>query len=201
MNQRRILLLALATVMAVVVWYVALFSPVRAERRRLGEQVATAEGQEQELRSALARLRRVASQREVHEAQLAQLGRLVPPEPDVAGFILAANDAAVRSGVNWVSFSPAPPAPGTAGGPSIISVSVAVDGAFATVLEYLRRLEHLERLVVIDSLQLAPSTQAGGALHVSGTMSARIFTTALAAPAADGTAAAQTSAPVGAAGG
>lgn len=193
--------MALATVMAMVVWYVTLFSPERAERRRLGEQVAAAERQEQELRSTLSRLRRLSSQRELHEAQLERLGRLVPPEPDVAGFILAANDAAVRSGVNWVSFSPAPPAPGTGGGPSTISVSIAVDGGFFTVLDYLRRLDGLDRLVVIDSVQLSPGSQAGGALRVSGTMSARIFTTALTAPAPSSPVAAQSPAPVAVTGG
>ncbi len=194
------LLVALATVLAVAVWYVTLFSPERADRRRLGEQVAAAQRQEQELRSTLSRLRRLSSQRELHEAQLERLRHLVPTEPEVAGFILAANDAAVRSGVNWVSFSPAPPAPGTGGGPSAISVSMAADGDFFTVLDYLRRLEGLDRLVVVDSLQLAPASQAGGLLRVNVTMSARIFTSAPAAPAAGAPAATQSPAPVGATG-
>lgn len=176
--------MALAAVMAVVLWYVMLFGPQRAERRRVAEQVAAAERQEQELRSTLGRLRRLAAERGAQEAQLERLRRLVPPQPDVAGFILAANDAAIRSGVDWVSFSPAAPAAGTGGGPSTVGVSIAVNGGFFTVLDYLRRLESLERLVVIDSLQLSPGGQAGDALRLNATMSARMFTAAPAAPAA-----------------
>ena len=200
MKQARNVLVALVTVTAVALWYIALFGPQRAERRRLAQEVTAAENHEQELRSTLARLRRVAADQEIHEAQLERLRRLAPPEPDVAGFILAANDAAVRSGVDWVSVAPAAAVVGTGGQPTVIPVSIAVNGSFFTLLDYLRRLESLERLIVVDSLQLSAGAQGGGAVQLSATLSARIFTTTP-APAAPGSAAATTApspAPVGA---
>lgn len=187
MRQGRVVLAALAAVSIVVVWYVALFGPQRADRRRVAEQLAAAEAEEQELRSTLSRLRVLAGKQEAREAYLARLRRLVPPEADVAGFILAANHAAVRSGVDWISVAPAAPAAGTAGGASAIPVSIAVNGGFFPVLDYVGRLENLERLVVVDSLQVSSSTQAGGELELSVTLSARLFTTASpAAPAPGG---------------
>lgn len=203
MKQGRTVVAALAAVMAVVLWYMFLFGPQRAERRRLADHVTVAEAQEQELRSTLARLQRVAAEQEAHEAQLERFKRLVPAEADVAGFILAANDAAVRSGVDWVSVAPAAAAAGTSGAPSALPVSIAVNGDFFTVVDYLRRLENLERLVVVDSLQLSPDASGGGAVQLTATMSARMFTAAPAAPGpgSPGADAAPTPAPVGAAGG
>ncbi len=174
---------AAVAAVGVLLWYVALFGPERSERRRLGEQVSAAEGQEQELRSTLVRLRRLEAGRGAQEAQLERLRRLVPPQPDVAGFILAANDAAVRSGVDWISVAPAAAVAGVGGGPSAIGVSIAVNGGFFPIVDYLQRLEGLERLVVVDSLQLSLGGQAGGALQLTATMSARIFTTPAAAQA------------------
>lgn len=183
MKERRTVLVALASVLSVVVWYVALFGPQRAEQRRVNKELAAAERQEQELSATLDRLRRLEAQRGDHEAQLARMRRLIPPEPGVGGFILAANHAALTSGVDWVSVAPAAPAAGTGGAPTTIALSIGVDGGFFAVLEYLRALEGLERLIVVDSLQLAPGGPVEGALQLSATMSARLFTTEPVAPA------------------
>lgn len=201
MTRGRTILAVAVAALATLVWYVALFGPASSQRERLGEQVSAAEGQEEELRSTMVRLRRLeggggAQQR----AQLERLRRLVPPQPDVAGFILAANHVAVGSGVDWISIAPAAPVAGEGGGPSAIGVSIAVNGGFFTVVDYLRRLEGLERLVVVDSLQLSPGGQAGGPLQLSATISARIFTTAAAA-LPPGSPAAPGPAPVGEGGG
>jgi Tfp pilus assembly protein PilO len=107
----------------------------------------------------------------------------------VAGFILGANHAAVSSGVDWLSVSPAAAVAGSGGAPSAIAVSIAVNGSFFTVVDYLRRLEGMARLVVVDSLQLAPGGGIAGPLRLNATVSARIFTTA-AAPLAPGATAA-----------
>jgi hypothetical protein len=85
--------------------------------------------------------------------------------------------------VDWVSVAPTAVVAGAGGGPSSIGVSIAVTGAFFPIVDYLQHLEALERLLVVDSLQLAPGGQGGGALQLSATLSARIFTTAPAAQA------------------
>jgi len=188
-RNRAVAIVAVA-VAGALVWYMALFSPGRAERRRLGAQVAAAERREGELLSSRVRLRGLEAGRGAQQAQLKRLQGLIPAQPDVAGFILGANDAAFRSKVDWVSVAPASPVPGPAGGPSSIGVSIGVNGEFFALVDYLRRLEGLGRLVVVDSLQLSPGAQAGGPLRLSAILSARIFTTAGAAPAAAAPAAA-----------
>jgi Tfp pilus assembly protein PilO len=175
--------IAVVAVVGALLWYMALFSPARSERGRLGAQVTAAERRERELHSTRVRLRGLEARRGAQQAQLERLQGLIPAQPDVAGFILGANDAAVRSKVDWVSVAPASPVAGAAGAPSSIGVSIGVNGEFFALVDYLRRLEGLGRLVVVDSLQLSPGAQAGGPLRLNATLSARIFTTAGAAPA------------------
>lgn len=177
------MLIAVVAALGALAWYMALFSPARSERAQLRRKITAAQGAKQELQSTRLRLRALEAGRGVQQAQLAQLRRLIPPQPDVAGFILGANDAAVRAEVDWVSVAPASPVAGEAGAPSSIGVSIAVNGEFFALVEYLRRLETMGRLVVVDSLQLAPAGQAGEALRLSATLSARIFTTAGSVPA------------------
>ena len=190
MTRKRVVLIAVVAGLGALAWYMTLFSPARSERALLRGKITAAEGKEQELQSTRVRLRALEAGRGAQQAQLEQLRRLIPPQPDVAGFILGANDAAVRAEVDWVSVAPASPVAGEAGGPSSIGVSIAVNGEFFALVDYLRRLENMGRLVVVDSLQLAPAGEAGGLLRLSATLSARIFTTAGSAPAAAAPAAA-----------
>jgi len=199
-KRKQTVLIAVVTAMGALLWYMTLFGPERSERRQIGEEVATAEREEDKLRTTRMRLRGLETGQQAQQAQLERLRRLVPPRTDVAGFILAANDAAVRSGVDWVSVAPAATVPGAGGGPSTIGVTIAVKGGFFTIVDYLRRLEGLERLVVVDSLQLSSGGTAGGSLQLSATVSARIFTAGVAAPA-PGSPAAPTPTPAQAAGG
>jgi Tfp pilus assembly protein PilO len=182
-TRNRVVLIAVVAALGALAWYMALFSPARSERAQLRGKITAAEGNEQELQSTRLRLRALEAGRGAQQAQLEQLRRLIPPQPDVAGFILSVNDAAVRAEVDWVSVAPASPVAGGAGAPSSIGISIAVNGEFFALVDYLRRLENLGRLVVVDSLQLSPAGQAGGPLRLSATLSARIFTTAGSVPA------------------
>ena len=183
MTRNRVVLLAVVAGLGALAWYMALFSPARSERAQIRGKMTAAEGKEQELQSTRLRMRALEAGRGAQQAQLEHLRRLIPPQPDVAGFILGANDAAVRAAVDWVSVAPTSPVAGGAGAPSSIGVSIAVNGEFFALVDYLRRLENLGRLVVVDSLQLAPAGEAGGLLRLSATLSARIFTTAGSVPA------------------
>ncbi len=107
---------------------------------------------------------------------------------------------AVQSGIDWLSISPSPPAVGGAGGISVITMSIEIEGGFFQVLDYLNRLEELERLVVVDAITISGATIAGGdgdeggeqtssatgAPTLSVTLNARMFTRADAAFGATG---------------
>ena len=88
---------------------------------------------------------------------MVRLGRLVPPEPDVGGAILALHDTANQAQVAWSSFVPTPATPGAGTVPATLGVGMKIAGTFGQVFDYLARLETLDRLVVVDSIQLSGS--------------------------------------------
>ena len=117
----------------------------------------------------------MAADTQSREAELARLGRLIPADADVAGAILLLNDRAAQAQVQWSSFVPTPPGPGTAGDPLAMGVSMKVTGTFPQVFDYLSRLETLDRLVVVDSIQLTGSPVQNGPPRIDADIKARMF--------------------------
>ena len=171
--------------LVVVVWYVTLLSWQRNERARLATRLEAAERQEKEFRTTLSELRLLAQDTEARKAELTRLAGQagqVPPDPEVARFILAANHAALAAGVDWVSFAPGATVAGTGAAPSSVPVAMEVRGRYPSLLAYLRRLETLERLVVIDSIQVSVAGVSPD-VELSVSIASRIFTGASVAPA------------------
>ena len=70
----------------------------------------------QELEQTLARLRELDRNRPQIEADLRALNAAIPATPDLATFILSANEIAASSGVDFLSIAPSPPAAATTAG-------------------------------------------------------------------------------------
>ena len=177
---RKITLAAVgASVVLLALWFVLLWGPqggklADAEER---EEAAAAANAELELR----RDRLVAAQAEAPalQAKVEALRVAVPDSPDLAQFILDANDAATASGVDFLSISPTPPAAGTdPTQPSAVNLAISVDGGYFQVLDYLNRVDDMDRIVVVDTLDLAPTGEEGRTAGLSVSLSARMFTTA-----------------------
>ena len=112
----------------------------------------------------------------------------MPASADLDGFILSANQIAVKSGIDWLSVSPSVAQAGTTG-PSVIPLSIQIKGGFFQVLDYLNRLEAMGRLVIVDGINISSATSSTGAAatgppNLSVTLTARMFTRAAPAPAA-----------------
>jgi Tfp pilus assembly protein PilO len=181
-------------------WNSVFLAPRGRARAQAAQQLSTARTAEADLRQSLAQLRKLATDTQSREAELARLGRLIPSDADLPGAILMLNDTAKQAGVDWSSFTPAPPAATAGGGPVALTLSMSIGGSFGQIFDYLRRLETLDRLVVVDSVQLAGGgAGAGGQTKLEAQIKARMFaagTGTVAAPAAGGgTAAAGASSP------
>jgi len=182
MTRGRLIAAGAAVLVLAIVWYLLLLAPKSNQLSTAHKQLADAKDQETQLQSTLRRLQALAQQRPSRQAELERLQAAVPPAPDLAGFILSADKIALDAGVDWQSVSPAPPAPGAAGGPSTISMTIQVQGGFFQVLDYLNRIEDLDRVVVVDTLQLSTSdTDNPASPKLSVNLAARMFTTAPAA--------------------
>jgi Tfp pilus assembly protein PilO len=187
---RRLILISFGAALALLgLWFVFLWGPQGDKLSAAHDRTDKAEAENTTLELRLARLK--AAQKDAPElmAKGEQLRRAIPETPELAQFILDANDAASAAGVDFLSISPSPPAPAVGRAPSDINLSIAVTGSYFEVLDYLDRLNALPRLVVVDTLGLSPGggESTGATDQMSVTLAARMFTTASAAPAAGAT--------------
>jgi len=177
MTRGRIVALGAIALAVIVGIYFFLLAPKSKQLKEQRAQLKEAEAQETSLTATLRRLQSLAQQRPARQAELLRLAAAVPATPDLAGFIISADKIAVDSGVNWVSVSPAVPAPGAAGAPSTITMTMQIQGGFFQVLDYLNRLEHLERIVVVDSVNLTAQDDGSASPPITVNITARMFTT------------------------
>lgn len=176
MSRRTIAVAVGAASVLLVLWFLLLWSPQGGRLQDAEKRVASAEEANTALELRLGRLR--ASQERVPElmADVEELRRAVPDEPELAQFILDANDAATDAGVDFLSISPGLPEQSNPALPPVISLSINVTGSYFSVLDYLDRLAELPRIVVIDDITLTPNeSDSGSGLGVS--ITGRMFAT------------------------
>ncbi len=179
--------IALAVMGAIVLaygWNSVFLSSKSEAKAAVQKELAAAKTAERELRANLSQLRKLAADTQSREAELARLGRLIPAEADVAGAILALDATAKEAQVAWSTFTPAPPAAATAGGPAALGLTIRVGGTFHQILDYLGRLEALDRLVVVDSVGLTgTNSTTPGSPGLEADLKARMFAAKGPAPA------------------
>jgi Tfp pilus assembly protein PilO len=189
-NRRLLIPLGIGLVI-LIAWFLLLYSPqskALADARKRTNQ-ATQQGAT--LRDQLTRLQQSRRDQPLKQSQLETLRVAVPDEPNLAQFILDANDAASKAGIDFLSITPTPPAaaqgattPATAAGGAAaggaaataapIRIAMTATGGYFQVLDFVNRLNRLPRIVVVDTLQMG-GQGAGAQLQVS--MQERIFTT------------------------
>jgi type IV pilus assembly protein PilO len=184
-------------VVIVLLWYFLLYAPLNDDLSSAQAQVAQEQKTTSDLQGQLAQLESQKQNGTQQQALLRRLDAAVPKEPDLAEFIIQANDIADQAGISFLSIAPSPPAAGN-GGASVINLTITISGSFFQLEDYLRQLEQLERLVIVDGLNITASsgssaggtgavtdeTSSGTTLNV--TLTGRMFTRA-APPASSGT--------------
>ena len=194
MNRRTILIGVGAALVVLLFWYFILWSPRGNAIQKANDRRDAAENEALELRAQINRLREAQRNESVTRARIEELRQAIPDEPNLAQFILDTNEAAARSGIDFLSISPTPPAAAAPGAPPVdpnappeaaatppsqIALSISVTGGYFQVLDFVNRLTDLTRIVVIDGVTVTPSSGAG---DLSVQLTGRMFTTA--APAA-----------------
>ncbi|HLI24728.1 MAG TPA: type II secretion system protein GspM [Acidimicrobiales bacterium] len=172
--RKRAVLTALGALVMVVVFWFAAWSPATRQLSRAHDHLAKAESQQVQLRDQLTTLRAEYKQLPQYEADLQALEAAVPADPSVASIFDQLTSAAAASGVSLPSVSPSQPATGTPsastsaakGGPADVEVSMAVDGQYGQILNFITRLDSSPRLFVVDDVTLAAGAK-GGAMAAS----------------------------------
>ncbi|MDQ3570917.1 MAG: type II secretion system protein M [Actinomycetota bacterium] len=117
MNRRALAMGAAGAVAVVVLWYLVFWSPRNKALDQAKKRREAAQQQESQLRTEIARLRGAQDQEPAKRARLEALRTAIPDEPNLAQFILDANEAATRAGIDFISIAPQlPTAPTAAAG-------------------------------------------------------------------------------------
>jgi Tfp pilus assembly protein PilO len=186
MNRRLLIPIGIG-VAVVILWFVALYGPQSSALSKARKRANDAAQQTATLRDQLNRLQQAQQSQPLKQSQLETLRVAIPDTPNLAQFILDANDAASRAGIDFLSITPTPPSsssqgattPTPAGGgggaaPVPIRVAMTASGGYFQVLDFVNRLNSLPRIVVVDSLQMSA---AGSAAALTVSLAERIFTT------------------------
>jgi Tfp pilus assembly protein PilO len=188
LKRNPLIVIGVGLLVIVLLWYFLLYAP-------LGDDLSSAQAQTSEeqkktdgLQADLARLQAQAKNSTQQAALLRRLDAAVPEQPDLAEFIIQANDIADQSGISFLSIAPSPPAAGT--GASVINLTISINGSFFQLQDYLRLLEKLERLVIVDGITISASSGSSGSTgstdttvsssgtSLSVTLTGRMFTRA-----------------------
>lgn len=183
MKRQTTIAVAVVTLVVLLGWFMFSYRPKGSELAEARKKTQEAKAQEAPLRADLARLQALDRERPLREAELQRLVGLIPERDELAGFLIAADELRTRSGMRQISVNHAPPAASAVPGqPSVIGLSIQLEGGFFQLLDYLGRMERLRRLIVIDSIIVAPGAAAsgtsGGGGSLTVTLTGRMFTTA-----------------------
>ncbi len=223
MTRRNMLIAGAAAGLVLVLWYVLLWSPRKADLAEARDRREKAAVMRDELAIRVTRLRASQKDEPMKRAQVEALRTTIPDDPNLAAFILDTNDAATKSGIDFMSIAPSEPAPGAAvAGVAAVNTSTAAGGAPATagappaevklqlqitggyfqVLDFLNRINEMPRLVITDALNVSSDEKAKLSVGVTARMFVRTVPAAFggvpvapAAPAAPLAAASVTSTP------
>jgi type IV pilus assembly protein PilO len=188
LGRRSIVIGVVAAFVVLLLWWFLLWSPQRKKVDDAKARTDAAQQQAAQLRVTLSRLQELKRTEALKRSQIEALRVAVPDQPNLAQFILDANDAANKAGIDFLSVTPSPPATAAAGGttpagaPAAVNLAMSITGGYFQVLDFVNRLTDLPRIVVIDNLSLA----AGDSSNMTVSITARMFTTS-AAPVAPST--------------
>ncbi len=183
MNKRVIAIAAVASVVLVGLWYVAVFSGQSKSLKKANNQTAAANAQSDSLRSQIAVLQREKADLPTATGKLSTLKLALPDTPALDKLIDDINTAASQSGVDWQTITPTKPvtfsagsaqavSSGLPGGMQGVTVALQVNGAYKQVTDFVTKLMGLSRLVDVGSLNL---TGVGGVGKTTASITTQIF--------------------------
>jgi Tfp pilus assembly protein PilO len=162
-------------VVVLLLWFFMLWSPRSSDLSDAQDRVQQAQDEADRLELRVRRLLTLQDQATELRSELEDLRAAVPDDPNLAAFILEADDAASQSGIDFVSITPNEPVAAEApGGPAVVNLSISAIGGYFQTLDFLNRLADLDRLVVIDSLSISAAVQAG-TVELNSSIAGRMF--------------------------
>lgn len=181
---------AIAGVVLVAVWYLALFGPQSRNLSAAHKAHAAAEQKVSQLRNQVVQLDALKAQIPADKAALSVLQAAVPDNPQLDDALRQLHAVATGSGVSLASVSPSTPTANSSTSSSStsssssssssqqasttpsITLTMTGSGSYAQLMSFLSGLDSMPRTVVVTSVELA-----GGSNDVTGQFTANIFYT------------------------
>jgi Tfp pilus assembly protein PilO len=178
MKRSTLLLILLGVILVTAVWFVFLISPKRSEISDINDQIDSAAVEKLGVLGEIAALEDIRDSELTYRRANAEVERSVPATPELATFIEDVNRLAEDTDVSVATLTPSPP--GVVEGQlfQALSITIEVQGQFFEILGFLYGLQDMERLVKVDSLTLAPVTDADGNQEMVASIRGSIFTLA-----------------------
>lgn len=190
MTRRNMLIAGVAAGLVLILWYLLLWSPRKADLAEARDRREKAEVLRDELAIRVTRLRASQKDEPMKRAQVEALRTTIPDDPNLAAFILDTNDAASKAGIDFISIAPSEPAPGaglagaaavntsTAAGaapvagalPAEVKLQLQITGGYFQVLDFLNRIGEMPRLVITDGLNVSSDEKAKLSVGVTARM-------------------------------
>jgi Tfp pilus assembly protein PilO len=143
MTRLQVLLVALAAVLVVVLFFFLVWQPGQNERDDLETQIQAAITRQEELTAERNRLREVRAEAPEIEAEVASIERIVPGTAEVPALLRQLQTAADDAGAVLRVVNPDRPeaVDGDAEGLASLAVSVQVEGSYFQLVDFVRRTE------------------------------------------------------------
>lgn len=191
----RAVLVGVAFVLLVVLWFVFMFRPNQARISELRDQQTATQQEIDMLEGELTRLQGLRDREPELQAELLRLQDALPLDPRLPDFILQIHEAANLAGVDFLSITPSLPAaftpPADAPAPpqplQAVSVTISTTGRYFALEDFIIRIERLRRAVRINSFTLAPGggeDPPGASPTLSVSFQMQMFVGGVPAPAA-----------------
>ena len=173
----------LAVVLSLAVSGAFYFFFVKSRQSELSEvkaNVETARSETVSLNAELSRLKGLQENAPKLEARLNEFREAVPQDDQVANLIFQVQDAANKSGINFVQVDPDVASPPLEGAQvAQVKVVIGAKGGYFSLQDFVRRLYGLDRALRIDQMDMVANEQGDSSTSVtdliSMTTTARIF--------------------------
>jgi len=141
------------SVLVLLIWFVAYFSPSGKQLVSINTKTQTAQTEQAQLNAELTRLRAYSKETGTLALLSQRLSSALPPTTDIYDYITALSNAGTAASVKVLNIDP-----GTAvaeGSVSVIPVSITASGTYDQTLSFIKELYALPRLTVIGSLTIS----------------------------------------------
>jgi type IV pilus assembly protein PilO len=154
MSSRNVILLGvLGLVVLVVAFYLLLLGPLL---ENLGQQADTRDERQAtlaEVQAQVARLEEVRRNSPELQRQLLELNKRIPTQPEVETLVVQIEDIAQSAGVTQTQIVRGDPAPPGGGGDFTVQpITMAFEGTYEELLEFLRLGDDLVRLMTVNNV-------------------------------------------------